>query len=156
MRMHGVNKAGLVRIWLEGGWGQQRHYQLNLKIFLLHKNHTHYTLHNVPAVLIFWVLICCCFSYPRQQEQIALERAAVTHHGHDDQKTAHGDDDRMDHGGVCANGCLLQSEKERERERKSLFFGRLFCLFIRPSCSHASSSSHRAAYLSNTPVANKL
>lgn len=45
--------------------------------------------------------------------------------------------------------------RKRERERGTVISWQAFCLFIGPSCSLASSFSHRAAYLSNTPVANK-
>jgi len=43
----------------------------------------------------------------------------------------------------------------RRRERGRVISWQAFCLFIHPSCSLASSFSHRAAYMSNTPVANK-
>lgn len=49
-------------------------------------------------------------AYPGQQQQVTSERAAVSHHGHDDEEAAHGDDDGVHGWRIREDGSFLQPD----------------------------------------------
>lgn len=73
-------------------------------------------------------------TYPGQQQQVPFERAAVAHHGHDDEKTAHGDDDGMDSWRISEDGCFLQpANTHTHTQRRFISYLSLCCLVINPA-----------------------
>lgn len=76
-------------------------------------------------------------TYPGQQQRVTFERAAVSHHGHDDEKTAHGDDDGMDSWRIREDGCFLQPADTQAESRLFLYLS-LCRILINPAARTVS------------------
>lgn len=147
-----IKKARLVWIWFEGGWNQQHQCQLNLKYSRYTKPHTFQTTQcSCCARLCFLLFLVLLTQDSRSRLHLSVPQYPTMATMIRKQHTA------MTTGWTTGEyvRTAASSSLEEKRERGTVISWQTFCLFIGPSCSLASSFSHRAAYLSNTPVANK-